>query len=86
MGQRADTNKINALLGIVADSIEGDTTARLCFIAMIYNIYSFLGIGHTEVVEHNTIDASVIQNLLQLVERAYLNLNLSLSPFSSRYL
>ena len=40
------------------------------------DVNCLLRIGHAEVIEHNTVYASVVKHLLQLVKRAYLNLNL----------
>ena len=69
-------DKVNSLLGIVADGVIGDAAARLCLIAASDDIHRLLRIGHTEVVEHDAIHATVVEHLLQLIERAHLNLDL----------
>ena len=76
--QCANADEVNALLGIVADGIEGDAPTRLGLIAMGNDVDSLLGIGHAEVVEHDTVDAAMVEHLLQFVEIAHLNLNLQL--------
>ena len=43
---------------------------------MVDNINRLLGIGHAEVIEHDTIHTTVIQYLLQLIERANLDFDL----------
>ena len=79
--QGTDGDKVNALLGIVADGVEGDATRRLGLEAVVDNVDSLLGVWHREVVEHDTVDTAVIEHLLQLVERAHLNLNLQVETF-----
>ena len=76
MGQCTHGDEVDTLLGIVANGIERDATRRLCLVATCDDIDSLLRIGHAEVVEHDTIDATMIQYLLKLVERTDLNLNL----------
>ena len=76
MSQCAYADEVDTLLGIIADGIEGDATTRLGLVAMIDNIYSLLGVGHTEVVEHDAVYASVIQYLLKFIKRAHLDLDL----------
>ena len=76
MGQCTHRNEVDTLLGIVANGVERDATAGLCLVASGNDVNSLLGIGHAEVVEHNTVHATVVEHLLKLVERTYLNLNL----------
>ena len=76
VGQRTHGDEVHTLFGIVADGIEGDAAAGLCLVTTGDDVNSLLGVGHGEVVEHDTVDATMIEYLLQLVKRAYLYLNL----------
>ena len=44
------------------------------------DVNSLLRVGHAEVVEHNTVHATVVEHLLQLVEGTNLNLNFQVKP------
>ena len=76
MSQSADADEVDTLLGIVADGVEGDAARRLSLEAVVDDVDSLLRIGHGEVVEHDTVNAAVVEHLLQFVERAHLDLNL----------
>ena len=69
---------VDALLGIVADGVEGDASAGFRLVATGNDVDGLLGVGHAEVVEHDAVYAAVVEHLLQFVEGADLNLNLQL--------
>ena len=81
MGQCAHRNEVDTLLGIVADGIEGDAATGLRLIATGNDIDGLLGIGHGEIVEHDTVDTTMIQHLLEFLEGTNLNLNLQVETF-----
>ena len=76
MGQCAHTDKVDTLLSIVADGIEGDAARGFRLIASSNDVNGFLRVGYSEVVEHDTVYTTMIQHLLEFVKRAHLNLNL----------
>ena len=76
MGQGTYANEVNALLGIVADGIERNAARRLCLKAMVDDVNGLLSVRNGEVVEHNTVNAAVVEHLLKFLKRAHLNLNL----------
>ena len=76
MGERAYGDEIDALLGIVADGVEGDAARGLHLVAMVDELHGLARVGGREVVEHDAVDAAVVEHLLELVEVAHLDLDL----------
>ena len=69
-------DEIYSTFSIVADSIKGDTSTRLCLIAMIHKCHSTARIFYAEVVEHNAIHASMTQHSFQFIEISHFYLYL----------
>ena len=68
MGQCPDGNEVYPTLGIIAQSVESDTAARLRFKTSGHHLHGLTRILHGEVVEHDTVYAAHIQHLLQFIE------------------
>ena len=68
VGQGTDADKVDTLFGIVADGIKGDAPTRLRLITVIDEIDSLLCVGHAEVIQHDTIYAAMLQDLIQFIE------------------
>ena len=80
MCQGTYRDEIHTLLGIVADGIVGDTARRLSLILASDDIHRLLGIRHREIVEHDTVYTTVLQNLVEFLEAAHLDFNLQVEP------
>ena len=53
--QGSDADKVDTLLSIVADGIEGDSPTRLRLVTMSNEVNGLLRVSHAEVVEHDTV-------------------------------
>ena len=76
MSERSHRDVVDALLSIITDGVEGDASARLRLKTVVDDVDSLLRVGHGEVVEHDAVDASMINHLLQLIEVTHLYLDL----------
>ena len=81
MCERTDRDKVDTLFGIVADGIEGNSPTRLRLETASNHVDGLLRIGHCEVVEHDAVNTSVVEHLLEFVERAHLDLDLQVKTF-----
>ena len=64
-----------ARLGVVAQGFEGDTTTRLGFATARNQRNRLASLLHREVVEHNSIDTSRCEHLLDILQRTHLALD-----------
>ena len=81
MGERSYRNKIDAALGIVANSVEGNTSRRLGLVTATDATHRLTGEFGGEIVEHDAVDPSYSQHLLQLVEIAHLDFDFEVLAF-----
>ncbi len=75
MGQRADGDEVDTRLSVLAEGLLGDATGgfRLIF---SFDAFHCLAEGDgVEIVEHDTVDATVVEDALQLVEVTHLDLD-----------
>jgi len=81
MCQSTYRDKVYTTFGIVTQRIESDTTRRLGFITTAHHIHSLLCHFRCEVIKHDTVYATKIKHLLQLIEVTYFNLYLEVFTF-----
>ena len=81
MGQCADGDEVDARLSVFSEGLLGDSTGCLGLIFPIDAFYRFAESDGVEIVEHDAVDAAVIEDTLQLIEVADFNLNTEVFPF-----
>lgn len=82
MGEGTDADEIDTLLGVVADSVVGYASRRLHLIAVVDDGHGLARVGGGEIVEHDAVYPTLVEDLLELVEVADLNLNLQVEALS----
>ena len=75
MGQSANGNIVNTAIGILLDVVGSNSTGGLGNVFAAYAVYSFFQIAEIEIVQQDTVNAAGLQNLLQLTQVSYLDLN-----------
>ena len=75
VGQGADRDEVDPRLGIGAECLLGDTAAGLGLKAAANAAHRLAQGVDVEVVEHDAVDAAVVEHTLQLVEVAHLYLD-----------
>ena len=68
MSQRTHGDIVNTALSILAECVEGNASARLCFISACNEVNGLLGIFYREIVEHDTVYPTCSQHLVYFVE------------------
>ena len=81
MCQCSNRDVVNTTFRIVAYRVEGNTTARFGLVTTTDNLHRLLRVGHGEVIEHDTVHATTVEHLLELIEVTHLDLYLQVETF-----
>ena len=81
MRQCSDRDIIHATFSISPQRIERDAARRFYFIPPIDNLDRFARVFKIEIVQHDAVDSSDPQDLLQLIQIAYFNFYLQILVF-----
>lgn len=76
-----DGDEIDTALGIVAESIHSDAARRLSLVLAVDQLDSLSGLCGREIVEHDAIDTTDCENLIQLIKVANLDLDAKILAF-----
>lgn len=76
-----DRDEIDTALSIVAESIHSYAARRLGLVLAVDQLDSLTSLCGCEIVEHDAIDTTDCENLIQLIEVAHLDLNAKILAF-----
>ena len=73
MSQSSYRNKVYATFGIVSKSIKSNTARRFGLIFTCYHLYCLFRHFRSEVIKHNTVHTTQVENLLQFIKVSNFN-------------